>query len=380
MSHCADLGAFGDFGDYTSRLRNATSFEEELLLQCQVPICSALWGLGIPDLSGIGVTVGYLTSTFLGPFLSFLVLAIPSSRPHLQKIFSEGLEIFFDSAVYFAFAIQVATITTLVPKDFQAQKTAFGDYEVRIAGLVSVICLLPLLCPVGLLPFLNTEKKDAKARASHRLTLFTITVILSFYPFLSQSIHAFAKTQIGEGNGEGGVTYITDQEWAKLTNLCFKGSSTNALNNNEHNIIRAFQLLASLSILLFTLGALTPPGLRRLDENYGKSAVREIVSQKLEKITEIVTEDIVWLRYILVIIPILLVVPLFWGFWKLRVLQAGLSQGVAQYYEGDEWGFGQVMAITIFLPVIAEMYFVWRRGPQEQFLGDEKREEVERKN
>src|SRR4051794_21129250 len=53
---CSALDAFTLFSDYTDLLRNRTSFNETLLRQCQQPICQALWGFGVPDLSGIGVS------------------------------------------------------------------------------------------------------------------------------------------------------------------------------------------------------------------------------------------------------------------------------------------------------------------------------------
>ncbi|KAK3985863.1 hypothetical protein QBC44DRAFT_334264 [Cladorrhinum sp. PSN332] len=373
MANCSGLDSIRNLGEYTDRLSNATSFNDTLLMECQVPICTALWGLGVPDLSGIGIAVGYLVSAFLGFFLPLLILAVPPRRARLQRIFTAGLASFFDSAIYFAFAVQAATITALAPKDWEAQTTTFGDFEVRISGLVSALCLLPLLCPIALLPFVNTttNNSDTKARTSYRLTLWTITVIVSFYPFVSQSIRNFAQTQAGDGKGDGGGTDISDVDWAKVRKLCFA-----TLSARDHRIMRAFQLLASLSVLLFTIGALVPPGLRRLNHNFpGKSAVWEIVSTKLDAGNRIVTKHIAWLRYILISTPVLLAAPLFWGFWKLRALQKSLSMTITGYYEGDEWGFGQVMAIAIFLPVIAEMVFAWRRGR----YGNDKQGESERK-
>jgi hypothetical protein len=54
---CIGLDAFQDFGDYMALVRNRTSFNETLLRQCQVPICGVLWGYGLPDISGIGVSL-----------------------------------------------------------------------------------------------------------------------------------------------------------------------------------------------------------------------------------------------------------------------------------------------------------------------------------
>jgi hypothetical protein len=56
MVDCVGLDAFKDFGEYMALVRNRTSFNETLLRQCQVPICGALWGYGLPDISGIGVS------------------------------------------------------------------------------------------------------------------------------------------------------------------------------------------------------------------------------------------------------------------------------------------------------------------------------------
>lgn len=54
---CIGLDAFKDFGVYMALVRNRTSFDEALLRQCHLPICGALWGYGLPDISGIGVSL-----------------------------------------------------------------------------------------------------------------------------------------------------------------------------------------------------------------------------------------------------------------------------------------------------------------------------------
>jgi hypothetical protein len=71
---CVGLDAFKDFGDYMTLVRNRTSFNETLLRQCQVPICGALWGYGLPDLSGIGVS---LIVVFRAVNILTTLLAIP---------------------------------------------------------------------------------------------------------------------------------------------------------------------------------------------------------------------------------------------------------------------------------------------------------------
>jgi hypothetical protein len=45
----------GGFQDYIDRVRNHTSFNTTLVEFCDSEICGALWGIGNPDVSGIGV-------------------------------------------------------------------------------------------------------------------------------------------------------------------------------------------------------------------------------------------------------------------------------------------------------------------------------------
>ncbi|KAK4188156.1 hypothetical protein QBC35DRAFT_383296 [Podospora australis] len=360
MTDCSGLGGFSHFGDYAQLLRNRTSFSAPRLEECQIPICSALWGFGVPDLSGIGVAVGYTLSVFLGPFLSTVLLSTSPLAFRIQTTATAALAAFFDSGVYFAFAIQVATITTLAPKDYETKETSIGDYESRTAGLVSIICLLPLLYPIAILPF--SPNRLIQTRTPYRLTLFCLAVVISFYPFLSQSIRNFAPTQVGAGNGEQGETYVTAAEWAAVERLCF-GEGISYLTKREHKILRAFQIVASLTIFLFTIGAIIPPGLRRLNYLYGSdSPLRNDWLGKVEWATTKVSNN-AWLRYMLLSVPTLLAVPLLWGFFKLRTLQGQLAKRTGGDEEANLWEFGQVMAITIFVPVLAELIFVAvRRG------------------
>lgn len=52
---CSDFQNLYDFSDYISQLRNETQFNTTILEQCQAEICTTLYGIGNPDVSGIGV-------------------------------------------------------------------------------------------------------------------------------------------------------------------------------------------------------------------------------------------------------------------------------------------------------------------------------------
>lgn len=90
------------------------------------------------------------------------------------------------------------------------------------------VCPLPLLYPVAIPSFLGTPRTEQGHEAIHsvnnrpdtsdeqirdkqpyRLTLFSIAVLISLYPFLSQSFRTWAPSQIGEGKGHDGATCVT---------------------------------------------------------------------------------------------------------------------------------------------------------------------------
>ena len=397
--------------------------------------------------------MGYILANILGPLLSILLLLALSSysatnilarlarqirkrlplfvtnrlpaRPTLQRIFTTGLTTYFESAVYFAIAIQIATLAITIPKDYETEKLSFGGYEARSCSLVSTICLLPLLYPVAILSLLGEEEQDAhstsnfpittspptphsgkrdtqkpskpstpaasdiSARNTHRLTLFSIAILLSVYPFLSQSWHSWAPTQIGQGKGDHGATYVTDEEWAVLEDVCFGSSdgpaAVDRLSEKESIILGAVHTIASCVVILYTaVGLLLPPCLRRLE---GVLSVVWLLDRQRELDTEeqtsvdtnnkhdtsgwilsrirkalFITENIKrrcrtsrTLQIILFLVPVILAGPLLWGFWRQRQLQGQLAVATGGNDEAGDWGFGQVMAITIFLPVGVEM-------------------------
>lgn len=45
----------GSFASYVDKLRNASDGDFTLAQQCKSQICTALWGGGNPDISGVGV-------------------------------------------------------------------------------------------------------------------------------------------------------------------------------------------------------------------------------------------------------------------------------------------------------------------------------------
>jgi hypothetical protein len=60
--NCTALSSRTDFPDYVSLLLNISSHNLSTLAPCKPEMCSALWGIGNPDISGIGVSVETIIS------------------------------------------------------------------------------------------------------------------------------------------------------------------------------------------------------------------------------------------------------------------------------------------------------------------------------
>lgn len=256
----------------------------------------------------------------------------------------------------------------------ETQRSSIGDYEVRIAGLVSTISLLPLLAPLAFLSSSSrTLKRLEKDRHAYRLSVFCFTIVASVYPFFSQSIRYWTPTGIGEGRGDGGATYVTEAEWEKVWNVCFRdgenGSGAEAFSYKEHVALGVFHMLASLAVLLFTITVLVPVILRSVDDR--NDGLRGPVRERIGRVVDQIARGCQRIRgrFLLVVVPLCLAIPLLWGFWRLRGIQGQLAVTARGFYEGNDWGFGQVLAIAIFAPVGAEMLFVWIRRRRDSAEG-----------
>ena len=373
---CSGLDGFKAFKDYASLLRNRTSFNETLLSQCQLPVCQALWGFGEPDLSGIGAAVGYMLSFFLGTIVLPLLSVLSSHfRSSSRSVVGAGMSSFFESAAYFALAIQVATIATLAPRDLETKTTSFGDYEATIAGVVSALCLLPPIPPLVLL--CSAAAPSIRGRQSYRLIIFAITVAPSIYPFLEQCIRNWGPSSIGEHQGDGGKTYVTDDEWAAINSLCFGSGGVEHATEKENQILSIFQMAGSLFVFLFAVTFSIPAILQQVGHVYGEeNLLQQKVGGWVDRAARICRLRFV--RVAVLILPFFLAVPLIWGFWRVRGLQAQLAASMGVAYKGNEWGFGQIMAVAVFVPTLAEMLFVGLRMRLNIGGVEEEQDELER--
>lgn len=291
----------------------------------------------------------------------------------MQEPLWKGLAVFYDSATYFALSILIASVYSLAKKDFGISARGFGALEAQITWAVDVVCILPLLYPIALLPrehklettsYLDPSdyertQRHQNLREKFRFVLLGLIVTVFTYPFVSQAIHNWAPSQIGEGNGEGGKTIISYAEYHNLTMTCFGGAEP--LTIAEDRVLSAFVMIGSIVIFLFTIWSLT----RILTRNrtlwefpLGKRLTEKVdgLNIRSRKVTLYVWRLV---RVVMLLGPIGLAIPLLWGILRLRRLQSDLANVTSSAYADNEWTFGQVVSIIIFAPVLFEMLYCW---------------------
>lgn len=298
------------------------------------------------------VITGYILELALGAILSVAFLSLESSLSPLYQTLTSGLVVFFDSAVYFAMAVQLATIAVMVRKDYGISTADLGAIEVQIAHATAVISLLPLLYPTALLERL----RDGGMKHNRRLVLLSVTAALSFYPFLSRCMHAYAKGPISNSAD----AKVQTKRWRHLEEMCFSDGLDGLRDNPVYKALDEISLASGLAIYLATLWLVaalpvaryrdTPKLRRRGGPTNGRlTAFRERTRR--------------WFgtHKIVACLPLALMVAagglLLHVVFVLRDVQRSVAETTGQAYQGDHWGFGQIAAIVLFLPVGVEMAY-----------------------
>lgn len=302
------------------------------------------------------MVVGYFLEAILG-FIFAVVFSIKgqslTKKPLTGSLMllAIALKTFFDCAVFFVASIEIACLIVLAKKNSGITATGLGGLTVQITWIVALLCILPLLYPMIILEFAEKE------RSNYRFALFCTCWILFFYSFVSQMIGDFGQSQVGVGAGPGGITIITTEEMSSLTTLCLSGLKV--LTVKEQKFLGRFEaagsIIVSLYGLLYLLWFITKRQSRRQTQ---------WVYTKFQSIPTPYRKPIFLIRIIVVLIP-LLTAPLLWGLMRLRGIQKALADASSSSYTDNQWTFGQVVAVMIFVPVFTETAYLWMQDRDE---------------
>lgn len=283
-----------------------------------------------------------------------------------SQVIVAGLKSFNSASAFFAIAIQLATISVVVQKDFGINTSDFGAIETQIAQAVSVLSMLPLLYPTLLLD----GGRESSPRTNPRLFLLCLAAALSFYPFLSRNIQNF-RTSISTpapiSDGDDGD--VSTADWHQVETLCFDDGLDGLRRNGVYAAVPALELTGSLIVYLATLwqmGALV--GVHRWAVHKQPSHMRRKYYQRRgtfivwrRKVSEWFSENKIF-SGLLLLVPLALAIPLLWTVFYMRQLQETLAHSTGEDYNGNKWGFGQMVSLVLFLPVFVDMFYCWKFG------------------
>jgi hypothetical protein len=312
------------------------------------------------------MTVGYFLESIIAFTLTCTALAARhrSVRSSIvDQVLPKTYEVFHSYAIFLTFSIQIAVTLVLIRTNYGINTNGTGAFTLQITWTVSLMSLLPLMYALfmpGLFEVdqhttqpqiddqVPSEKKHEERMArSLRLCLYILCWMLSIYPFVSSLLNKFGPSQIGDGPG----TAISTHDWGIIESICFDG--VKRIEVSEARVMDAFLLATWLFVYLSSAG-------RLLYLAFGECCSdREIIDSPAPKN---ITKKIVERAHLL----ILLLVPFFtigqaWTYLRLQAAQMEMASKSNNSDSDRQWSFGQVVAVSVFAPVVVEAVFATYR-------------------
>ncbi len=307
---------------------------------------------------------GYIIENVVGLILVstlYILLCIKSKRKRAHpELFDRGILVvrrgcssFYDCAVFFTISIQLACIVVLARVDFGITASNMGASTAKITWAVSLLTILPPMY-VAFNPELLREpqpeqtgtlkgqkRKDRKEQL--RFLLFALCWLLFMYPFLSRVMETY---------GPGAVHYFTftPPGWKLIETAC--NASVDAVSDREILAMDIFSVLGSVFVCLVALTKIIWLALQR--QHKDSRLVRGVRGLWSKRRSQVSLLPIV----LFVAIPIIAISQL-WTVFRLRSFQQQMAQNAGNDDPDGQWTFGQIAAVTIFVPVAVECCFAW---------------------
>ena len=309
---------------------------------------------------------GYIIENILGYLLAISLLRL-HHRPGSQQagntklldrctiVAVRGCNSFRDCATFFTFSIQLACITVLSRLDFGISANGMGDSTAKITWAVSLLTILPLMYiafnssllrePLAAPMSDSTGQKNKVSREQLRFFLFVICWLLSIYPFLSRMMETFGPSSIG-GNNQ----VISTSDWTVIQAACT--NNVRAVTSRELVAMDFSNVAGSLWVFVLVLTKVIWHAMQRQHEQ--SRLVQYIRGRWSKRISQNASLSIV----LFITLPTIAVSQI-WIIFRMRNFQQQVSKASGNYDSDGDWTFGQIAAVTVFVPVLVECWFTW---------------------
>ena len=314
--------------------------------------------------------VAYVLEHIIGLTIALAYfVCMRSQREELSLIIRRCLEVYHDCSVFLTFSIQVAAIVVLVKVDFGLGTDGMGDATVRVTQAVSALTLLPLLYATILLHHLGSNGGSFEHRPrpapdqrpeenSKFFSLFVVCWLLSLYPFYSKMNSVFGPSKIGASSPNQPKPIISDREFALIEAICYQ--DVQIISLAENLLMTALAILAFVPPSLLASSRIILLGLRK---HHTESGIQERTAAVLEgSIGRRLRQALV---LSMIMIP-LLACGLLWTVIRVQQFQRQMAAATHSEFSDGEWTFGQVIAVTVFVPVLVEAWFLFKKWQTEK--------------
>ena len=289
--------------------------------------------------------VGYGLENILGFILaiSLFVLGERAKRTNSNltqrwtHVAACGYRCFYDCALFFTFSIQLASLTVLFRWGFgNSSEIGLIDSTIDINEAISLLTILPLLYIIHLPSVLPEPQagvnQELKRQASQKTRETTKTLVLCSCS-ISSLIH-FCIRMISDDFFTENYYTLSKTNWDVLKTMCT--GNVQPVTNAETLAMKIFGLTVFIFVSICTL--------IRVPLGYVRSKFPNFLRQLSPAL--------------FLTIP-LLAISQIWTVLRLRRYQQQVSTASGNQDLDDQWTFGQVAAITVFLPVLIECWLAW---------------------
>jgi hypothetical protein len=300
----------------------------------------------------------------LGLLLScFLLSSSTNTDSPAWRIVKKCLVSFRDCAAFFAFSIEIAAIIVLVKEDWGRDTSGMGDYTVRITHAVAMLVLLALLYPLivfgdGQSATMSNQKysiskSDRKAarNTADAFYIFVFLWLLDAYAFFSKMNAEFGKSKISKRPGTPG-SVLDQHQFAVIQNMCFR--NTTQITEAEDGVMTAFVVLTYIPISLFIISRIIWLGIERNNPNTHQTLLQWASYVPLSVRTRVLIAALFGAPVI--------TCGLLWSIIYTKNCQEQLAAANGGADGDNSWTFGQIVAVTLFVPVLWEC---WRTSREE---------------
>jgi hypothetical protein len=192
----------------------------------------------------------------------------------------------------------------------------------------------------------SSEERRKELRATLQFWLYHLCWVLSIYPLVSSLLNTFGPNQIGSHP----ESVISDEDWATIASVCQNG--VDQISPAENEAMRVLLLSTWLFVYLPTIGRLVFLVLKPSYEHHA-------ITKRMKKMWPRSVRT--WhIHAVLLISGTLLGGGQFWTYLRLRRAQMQMSAAAGNPDMDEQWSFGQIVAVSVFAPVLLEAMFATR--------------------